>query len=145
GTVFKLDSSRHESLLYEFKGGADGANPAGRLVIDRMGNLYGTTINGGINGTGYAGGTVFRLNPSTKNKTILYNFSGPDGAYPEGGLVMDSTGDLYGTTSYGGDSFNGGTNGYGVNQAYGTVFRLNASLKYEETVLHSFSGSDGAN
>jgi uncharacterized repeat protein (TIGR03803 family) len=98
GTVFKLDSSNTETLLYSFSGaGSDGAVPGGGLVRDRSGNLYGTTNSGG---SSYFG-TVFKLDASG-TETILHSFSGRDGNLPDLGLVRDSKGSLYGTTQYGG-------------------------------------------
>jgi uncharacterized repeat protein (TIGR03803 family) len=112
------------------------------LVADSSGNhLFGTTFYGGtINGIN--DGTVFELTNSggTWTQTVLYSFAGAgsnDGANPYAGLVMDSAGNLYGTTLYGGAS----------NQ--GSVFQLSKSgSTWKETVLHTFdniSGSDGSN
>ncbi len=134
GTVFKIDTSGNESVLYSFgtNGSADGSDPYGELVRDSTGNLYGTTQTGGT----YGLGTVFKIDTSG-NETVLYNFSGGpftggtnDGAYPEGGVVMDSAGNLYGTTWWGGDSGDG------------TVFEISSSGT--KTTLHSFNGTDGA-
>lgn len=132
GSVFKLDSSGHESLLYSFTGtSGDGANPLSSLIIDSAGNFYGTTFSGGASQQG----TVFKLNPGTGQETVLYSFTGTsgDGAFPQAGLLMDSAGNLYGTTISGGSA--------GV----GTVFKLNPSTS-QETVLHNFAGgnTDGA-
>ncbi|MFY9977305.1 MAG: choice-of-anchor tandem repeat GloVer-containing protein, partial [Candidatus Sulfotelmatobacter sp.] len=84
-------------ILYTFSGYSDGALPQGTLIFDDQGNLYGTTTVGGI----YQGGTVFELSPAsdgTWTKTVLYNFNGPnDGNSPQGGLLMDRHGTLYGT------------------------------------------------
>jgi uncharacterized repeat protein (TIGR03803 family) len=132
GTVFKLDTSGNETVLHSFTGG-DGANPYyGALIMDTAGNLYGTTLSGGASG----GGTVFKLDASG-NETVLHSFPGypGDGESLWGGLIMDATGNLYGVTVGGGASSNcfGGC---------GTVFRLDTSGN--ETVLHSFTGGDGA-
>jgi uncharacterized repeat protein (TIGR03803 family) len=99
GVVFKLDGVTHkETVLYSFSGGADGAGPSG-VVRDSAGNLYGTTNSG--NPAYY--GTVFKLDP-TGIMTVLYTFTGgADGGYPLSGVIMDSKGNLYGTTSEGGD------------------------------------------
>jgi uncharacterized repeat protein (TIGR03803 family) len=110
GTIFRLDSAGHETTLYSFKGAShgDGATPNAGLVIDSAGNLYGTTTSGGVTpcSSGYTGlapapgcGTVFKLTPSG-NETVLHNFTGTngDGANPAAGLIMDSAGNLYGTT-----------------------------------------------
>ena len=116
GTVFELSPNGsggwNESILYSFQGGNnDGVYPGG-LVFDKMGNLYGTTYAGGGGGTCTLNppgcGTVFELSPNGSggwNRSILYSFQGGnnDGAYPpQGGLVFDSSGDLYGTTEFGG-------------------------------------------
>ena len=98
GTVFKLDASNSETVLYNFSGaGGDGADPGGGLIRDRAGNLYGTTTSGG----GSYFGTVFKLDGGG-SETILHSFSGSDGNLPAMGLVRDSKGNLYGTTVYGG-------------------------------------------
>ena len=120
GAVFKLDMIGTLTVLYSFTGGADGNY--GDLVRDEAGNLYGTTEGGGA----YSFGTVFKLN-TTGKYTVLYSFAGgQDGADPIGGLVLDSKGNLYGTTAAGG----GGT--------YGTVFKVDTIGK--ETVLYRFKG-----
>jgi uncharacterized repeat protein (TIGR03803 family) len=137
--------ARPKSVLYTFcgqyKGGicADGANPynAG-MVLDRKGNLYGTTyIGGSYNGCGYGGcGVVFKLTPEGKY-TVFYSFCAEgdynctDGALPDAGLVLDQEGNLYGTT-YGGG-------GYHPDCPFGrcgVVFKLTPDGK--ETVLYSF-------
>jgi uncharacterized repeat protein (TIGR03803 family) len=133
GTVFKLDTTGSDSLLYSFTGGPDGRCPTAGLVRDRSGNFYGTTSNG--NGTGCGGygcGTVFMLNTSGK-ETTLYSFAGgSDGGNPgRGSLVLDPAGNLYGTTT-------GGT-------YYGVIFELtpNSGGGWTETVLYTFDGQDG--
>ncbi len=154
GTVFKLAPDGTETVLYSFcsrSGCADGAGPSGGVIMDRRGNLYGTTGTGGTVGTScnqYGCGTVFKLAPDGKEK-VLYSFcsqdSCADGFYPNGGLVRDRDGNLYGTTPY------GGANSY--NCAYlfggnfcGTIFKV--SPTGVETVLYSFCSSpncsDGA-
>ncbi len=138
GTVFKIDASGTESVLYSFKGGNDGRVPQASLIVDSSGSLYGTTYDGGSslnNGSGF--GTVFKIDTSGA-ESVLYSFKGgTDGAYLYSGLVMDSAGNLYGTTYEGGSSLN---NGYG----FGTVFKIDTS--HNESVLYSFTGSDdGAN
>ncbi len=120
-----------ETVLYTFSGGVDGSKPFGTLIQDKKGNLYGTTLEGGSNGYG----TVYRLEPpyGQSNESVLFSFSGADGAYPYGGLIMDKAGNLYGTTS------EGGTAGHGV------VFKLSPPYgQSSETVLYNFSGgADG--
>jgi uncharacterized repeat protein (TIGR03803 family) len=128
GIVYKLDSSGHETVLYSFKGGSDGANPYARVIRDGAGNIYGTTTNGGA----WSAGVVYMLDPSG-NESVLHSFKGgSDGANPYADVVRDAAGNLYGTT------YNGGTSGEGV------VYKVDTSGN--ETILHSFAGgADGAN
>jgi uncharacterized repeat protein (TIGR03803 family) len=143
GTVFKLSPSPSggytESDLHSFSGTtADGGEPAGDLLMDSTGNLYGTTSIGGS----YQAGTVFKLSPSPDggySYSILYSFTGTtvDGGQPNGGLVMDSAGNLYGTTMTAAIPPGGG----GINeQGFGTVFKLAPTVggSYTETTLHVF-------
>jgi uncharacterized repeat protein (TIGR03803 family) len=138
GTIFHLAPAPNpadpwiETTLYNF-GGTDGAFPSSELVMDREGNLYGTTLLGGTNDVG----TVYRLSPPTMSggtwtESVLFSFSGLDGNAPFGRLQFDSNGVLYGTTS-----------GGGVSQG-GTVFRLTPPEQpgdsWTESVLYSFSG-----
>ncbi len=134
GNVFKVDSSGNETSLHSFSL-TDGAWPFADLVVDAAGNLYGTTDGGGdmsCSGTGC--GVVFKLDPSG-NETVLHSFSGPEGSYPLAGLIRDTAGNLYGTTSKGGPR--------GCLFSCGVVFKINSSG--HETVLHYFNGTDGAN
>jgi uncharacterized repeat protein (TIGR03803 family) len=104
GTVFKLDASGHETVLYRFTGGADGEFPASGLVSDKAGNLYGTTTFGGAlrNCNGDACGVVFKLS-TTGKETVLYSFTGgSDGTEPKE-LLRDAQGNLYGVATGGGD------------------------------------------
>jgi uncharacterized repeat protein (TIGR03803 family) len=114
GEVFEVTSSGSLKILYSFAGGADGLYPYARLARDRQGNLYGTTYQGGI-GTCQANlgcGVVFKLAPDG-TETVLYSFTGAsDGGSPVGGIVLDSQGNLYGTTYYGGA------------HGYGTVYKV---------------------
>jgi uncharacterized repeat protein (TIGR03803 family) len=138
GAVFELvrkaGGNWTEKILYSFGGGADGAFPAAGMILDTAGNLYGTTYAGGSN----AEGTVFELAPKAGGvwtEKVLHSFgNGKDGEHPYSGLVLDASGNLYGTT------YVGGANGLG------TVFELTpkAGGKWAEQVLHSFSGKDGA-
>jgi uncharacterized repeat protein (TIGR03803 family) len=138
GTVYRLAPDGTETILYSFAGGTgDGAGPLAGLVRDRDGNLYGTTVVGGGAGCdSYGCGTVFRLSKGGK-ETLLHVFTGgADGDWPTAGsLIRDHGGNLYGTTSAGGNT---GCNGNGC----GVVYKLSASG--EETVLHAFTGSDGS-
>jgi uncharacterized repeat protein (TIGR03803 family) len=132
GTVFKVDTAGNETVLYSFAGGKDGARPNAGLVVDTAGNYYGTTQYGGRGCDHQGCGTVFRITPDGQ-ETVLYRFKdGQDGASPLGGVALDSSGNIYGTTWVGGTF------------SFGTVFRIDSSG--DETVLHSFAGgSDGAN
>jgi uncharacterized repeat protein (TIGR03803 family) len=142
GTVFKVDTSGTETVLYNFTGGADGRYPSAGLIQDKAGNLYGTTEYGGD----FTSGTVFKVD-TVGTETVLHSFgneSGSDGLNPVGGLVLDKAGNLYGTT------YDGGSCAVKENRApctadYGTVFKVDTSGT--ETLLHSFGGApkDGAN
>jgi uncharacterized repeat protein (TIGR03803 family) len=122
-------------VLYGFQGGKDGANPYAGVTLDSAGNLYGTTVYGGGGnchyGTNRGCGTVFKLD-TTGKETILRSFTGVL-KFPYGGVVLDSAGNIYGTTSQGGDP----------KCSCGAVFKLDSAGK--ETVLHTFKGTDGAN
>jgi uncharacterized repeat protein (TIGR03803 family) len=105
GTVFELmpqaGGEWTEKILHYFStNNEDGFNPSSSLVLDPSGNLYGATAQGGA----YGGGTVFELKPKAGGQWAerLYSFNGNDGAEPDGGLVFDASGDLYGTTGVGG-------------------------------------------
>jgi uncharacterized repeat protein (TIGR03803 family) len=137
GTVYEVTTSGTERTLYNFtQDGADGIGPFGDLVLDKHGNLYGTTQTGGSqNCFGTGCGTVFRLAPDG-TQTVLHNFAGAaDGSWPWAALTTDNNGNLYGTTFVGGGSGCGG-------QGCGTVFKI--APDGTEAVLHRFSGSDGA-
>ena len=149
GTVFILRPPSHpcrsincpwtETVLYQFTGTDDGGNPGyGDLAFDAAGNIYGTTKNGGANCAPYYDcGVVFKLSRlgGGWTESVLYNFNHPDdgGSTPYGGVVMDSVGNLYGTTVFGGID-NGGV-----------LFELTQSgSSWTEIVLHSFGGlNDG--
>jgi uncharacterized repeat protein (TIGR03803 family) len=123
GTVFKIDTSSKETVLYSFTGGADGAFPFGGVTLDAAGNLYGTCVGGSGNGV------VFKLD-NTGKETVLHTFTGgTDGQTARGGLVRDTAGNLYGITQ------GGGTSGQGV------VFKVDPAGN--ETILHNFAGTDG--
>ncbi len=128
GAVFELaDGSGTITPLASFNG-TDGARPDGALIMDSSGNLYGTTTYGGAS----SDGTVFELAKGSGTITTLASFNGTDGANPYATLVMDSSGNLYGTTAGGGASNDG------------TVFEL-ASGSGTITTLASFNGTNGAN
>jgi uncharacterized repeat protein (TIGR03803 family) len=128
GTVWEVDSTGKETVLYNFTGGTDGGYPNGGLIRDASGNLYGTTNYGG---TFADTGTLFELDGSG-NETVLHSFGGVnDGKDPTAGLVRDSLGNMYGTTLTGGE------------YDWGAVYKLDTLGN--ETVLYSFTGStDGA-
>jgi uncharacterized repeat protein (TIGR03803 family) len=139
GVVFKLDKKGKETVLHSFTGPPDGERPVAGLVRDAAGNLYGTTTAGGTScSESYNGcGVVFKVDKAGR-ETVLYRFTGTggDGASPYAGLVLDSAGNLYGTTAYGGDLSCYAPDGCG------TVFKLDPTGK--ETVLHTFQGgTDG--
>jgi uncharacterized repeat protein (TIGR03803 family) len=100
------------TTLYSFEN-VDGVYPVGGVIFDTTGNLYGTTDEGGAYNSS---GTVFKLMPGsggTWTETVVHSFgNGSDGSSPEAGLIMDASGNLYGTTNAGGT--------YG----YGTVFEV---------------------
>lgn len=129
GSIFKLSPQRRFTDLYNFTGGADGAEPFSALIRDSAGNLYGTAYMGGA----YQNGVVFKLTLAGK-LVVLYSFGAvpSDGASPVD-LLMDTQGNLYGATNSGG-AFN-----------LGTVYKLDT--KRNETILYSFTGTngDGAN
>jgi len=138
GTVFKVSPSGQETILHNFGGAPDGSDPNSGLVMDAQGNLYGTTVGGGSDGiseNGFtyqpAAGTVFKIAPSGA-ETVLHSFpsTATDGEYPYQGLVIDSSGNVYGTTELGGNSTD-----------CGTVFKVTPGGA--ETVFYSFSGPDG--
>ena len=157
-TVLALPAAQAQTytVLHNFTGGSDGANPEAGLAIDRAGKLYGTTFRGG---TGF--GTIFRLAHSGSGWVFspLYLFAGRDGgndgAGPTASLTIGPDGSLYGTTAYGGahgegDVCNGSRNGY---TGCGTVFSLRppatacktALCPWNETILYRFGGTfDGS-
>ena len=130
-----------EKVAYSFTGGNDGGDPAATLVADAAGNLYGTTVNGGTGRTvcTIGCGTVFELSPVAGGKwkeKVLYSFTGgSDGKNPYGGVILDSKGNLYGTTVAGGSGGACSSDGCGV------VFLLSKSGKsWVETVMYNFTG-----
>jgi uncharacterized repeat protein (TIGR03803 family) len=120
-------------VLYNFTGGADGAGPSGSLVVDKLGNLYGTAGAGGVFGQG----AVFKLSPNsdgTWTESVIRSFliNGPDGYNPMSNLIIDAAGNLYGTTASG-----------GVNDK-GTAFELTpGSSGWSLTLLYSFESYNG--
>jgi uncharacterized repeat protein (TIGR03803 family) len=174
GVAFKLDMTGKETVLHVFRGGrADGCNPYQNLIMDKAGNLYGTTPGCGA----YDLGTVFKLTRNGK-ETLLHNFAGPDGEIPSG-MLRDASGDFYGLTEQGGraghgvlykltkegtlivlHNFAGGAAGndpgavtmdasgnfYGTTNQGGSPFggiAWKVSKQGSETILHDFSGGNG--
>ncbi len=148
GTVFELSPNSNGTWtanpLHSFGATGDGIGPVASLIFDAAGNLYGTTeYGGGANDYG----TVFELSPSASGwtETILYSFQGiSDGGYPVAGLTFDKAGNLYSTSSVGGDV---NCNNYGyAPYGCGVVFELvhNSSGAWTESALHNFEINDGA-
>jgi uncharacterized repeat protein (TIGR03803 family) len=150
GTVFEVSPKSGggwtEQVLHNFNSAApDGTFPYAGLIFDKNGNLYGTTLYGGLTS---GSGTVFELTPAAGGKwteQVLHTFgsmSATDGVNPQAGLIFDADGNLYGTTQYGGD--HGGVYADG-----GTVFELSPAMggAWTEKVLYSFgaTGTDGEN
>jgi uncharacterized repeat protein (TIGR03803 family) len=147
GAVFQLTPDQNgrwtESVLYSFcslTNCADGGAPQAGLIFDQAGNLFGTTIAGGL----YGNGAVFQLTPNQNGgwtESALYSFCSlancADGADPQAGLTFDQAGNLYGTTGYGG--------AHGVYGVGGTVFKLtpNQNGRWTEHVLYSFCSRPG--
>jgi len=148
GTVFELEptggSTWKEKILHVFGGGSDGVSPAGSLVFDASGNLYGTTTFGGGSTNQ---GIAFELSPTGSgpwHETVLHRFAASsDGQNPFAGVILDASGNLYGTTRFGSAS------GSCVTENCGTAFELSpqAGGKWREKILHSFKGgaTDGGN
>lgn len=143
GTVFKLSPSQGETwtetVIYAFAQGAGGYSPFTGVTFDREGNLYGTTLNGGICSP-YCGGTVFELSPSeggTWVESTLYSFpASQNGDAQPSALILDAFGNLYGTLVFGGSA------------GWGAVFELthNQDGNWTENILYNFTGKgDGGN
>ena len=135
GSVFEVDQNGIYSEIHAFDN-TDGYFPRANVIQDGTGNLYGTTERGGPSGNCGPGGcgVVFKLDRHG-NETVLHTFSSTDGAFPDGGLVRDSAGNLYGTTRIGGSTNCTDSSGCGV------VFKLDPSGN--ETILFRFKGKSG--
>jgi len=135
GVVFKVDASGNETVLHSFTGGADGYLPYAGVIRDPAGNLYGTAWGGGSRMC--ACGVVYKVDASGKFK-VLHQFTGHpnDGAYPLAGVIRDSAGNLYGTTTAGGS-------GVGTCGGCGVVYMIDALGN--AALLHSFSGYPDGN
>ncbi|HEY1612936.1 MAG TPA: choice-of-anchor tandem repeat GloVer-containing protein [Rhizomicrobium sp.] len=125
GVVFKVDTAGNESVLHTFLGGTDGATPYDTLILDKQGNLYGTTTEGG----GACNcGIVFKLSPKGK-LTVLHVFAeGSDGAFPFAGVTLDGQGNLFGATYQGGGTCD-----------CGTIYKIDSAGN--ESVLYAFTGN----
>lgn len=130
GLVYMLNAARAETTIYSFSPAPGGTSPFAGVVLGAAGNLYGTTSSDDTPGSEPNWGLVYQVDPAG-NEQVLYNFTGgADGGYPQGGVIRDAGGRLYGT------AWSGGAANLGV------VFELSPSGK--QTVLHSFTGgSDG--
>ncbi len=131
-------AAQTESILYTFGGSPDATEPRGGLVADAAGNFYGSAYSGGV----YGAGAVYKLSPSavaggTWIETVIYSFNNVTGDFPLGNLAVDRQGNLFGTTSYGGDP----------TCLCGTVFKLKAPAVAGGTSsfrnLHSFTKTSG--
>jgi uncharacterized repeat protein (TIGR03803 family) len=140
GTVVEFTPSGADwkaKVIYNFRGGNDGADPVGNLVFDSQGNIYGATFYGG--GPDNGEGTVFKLAPVSGGwkESVIYRFhqtkARNDGSGPMAGPIVDAAGNLYGTTAYGGN---------GCSENCGTVYELSpaANGTYTETILYNFKG-----
>lgn len=128
GTVFRLSNSGQAGILFAF-GVSDGANPFGGVIMGKNGTLYGTTQEGGAGDSCWSGcGTVFKLYKAG-NETVLFSFA-PPATYPTAGMTMDTTGNLYGTTS-------------GDGGGLGTVFMLKKNRTVPARTLYTFGGGAG--
>ena len=147
GTVFELTHNKtgwSKKTLYNFTRGKDGGLPITEVTADKAGNLYGTTSEGGSPKACQRlvtdCGTVFMLTHRSDGwkETVIHDFNGKDGAYPEGNLVWDDAGNLYGTAA--------GGKSCGVECGDGIVFKLSRSgTGWKFTIIHRFTGgADGA-
>lgn len=155
GTAFEIAPNGTETVLHSFPGGNDGMRPTAGVTIGANGTLYGTTLYGG---TGVSGGTIYELVPPAQGQTawseaVLHSFAVSDGVLPSGGLIIDSSGNLYGTAT------EGGVDGTAYELSPPIIFpfaarghRLAASASpspnydfftWHLTVLHTFTGPDG--
>jgi uncharacterized repeat protein (TIGR03803 family) len=152
GTVYELSPPKKkgglwtETVLYRLLGSNDGRVPSGKLVFDSAGNLYGAALGGGDPACLGGCGTIFELSPPTKQggrwtEKVLYSFKGgTDSQSPNGGLIFDKTGAIYGATS--------GDNPCGLLvKDCGVIFKLNPPTskygRWEKKLLHRFRGPDG--
>lgn len=142
GVLYQLQTKNGKTYtekdLYSFGEQGDADTPSGPVAVDSAGNLYGVTIWGGVNNVG----TVYKYTPATAttpaSETILHSFTytGGDGFQPTGNLVFDSGGDIYGTTTFGGDA-----------DSDGAVYTLQPVKggTYTESLIYQFSETTGTN
>jgi uncharacterized repeat protein (TIGR03803 family) len=136
GGVFELTPASgnwNVGVLHAFRCGSDGANPEGKLALDNMGRIFGTTNQGGA----FKQGEVYMLTPHAGKgwqNRVIHSFNGADGAFPTAGVTLDAAGNIYGAT------LNGGVKSVGV------VYKLTAtsSTSWTHSILHTFTGPDGA-
>lgn len=129
GIVFKLAPAASgqwkETILHSFTGGGDGGEPYAGVTFDAVGNLYGATTFGGNPVCSSGCGVVFELTPNAKGRwieTVLHSFDDNDGRAPDGSLILDSAGTLFGTTLNGGEIDSSCPSGCGL------VFALTPAL-----------------
>lgn len=129
-----LAASPKEKVIYSFRGVPDAALPEAGLIFDAAGNLYGTSDSGGAAACGTGCGTIFELRPESHGnwrEQVLYRFTGSDGLAPDYGLVFDTAGNLYSTTSVAG--------------CCGEAFEIqHTSGGWQLDVIHGFGGRDGS-
>lgn len=146
--VFKVDPHGNETTLFVGGNSAQACCFDSPVTLDAEGNIYGMSPYGGEPDCGFVQnhdscGTLFKLSP-TGEFTLLHVFSGKDGIQPEGGVVLDGKGNLYGVASYGGNlSCNYPGSGQPSEAGCGTIFKLDSKGKF--TILHAFTGpGDGS-
>src|SRR5262249_32120472 len=141
GVLFELAAGGTVNVLHNFceqTNCTDGSMPLGTLAVDASGNIIGTTVSGGTSSEDPdgGGGTVFKFTPANGSFAVIYNFctapprgSCKDGFGPQSGVIIDGAGNLYGTTSSGGNSAD----------EWGALYQLTPSVAgYTESVLYSF-------
>lgn len=150
GTVFELSFSEKggwtKNILYNFNDGLDGGDPSSGVVLDKAGNLYGETYDGGSFACPEVGcGVVYELikESGSWKFSVANTFNGMDGSkgsQPSGGLAIDTAGNLYGTTGTGGDAACNNGNGCG------TVFKLSPKTGggFSYSMIGAFNGTDGS-
>lgn len=143
GAVYELSPGGTPTALYYFSGGSDGSGPVSGVTFDHAGNLYGTTEYGGASGCG----TVYELSPNGSGWTekVLYSFhcGATDGQFPIGGLIFDATGNLYGTTNFGGAGAGGTVFELSPSGGGNWTFHLLYSLVYSGTLDFQLYGPTG--